>query len=449
MLEEYSQITLNDWMSWKEDIRQKLQETAQNFVYIGFRLKQIRDSKMFDGAADIFEFAQNEYGLGKSTVSRFIAINEKFSEGGNSLELKEEYKRFSSSKLSEMLTLPNNECQLITERTTIKEIRELKNFSRQTIQFASDGSEIEYDPLQKCIIDFFKDKKKVLNEVISILSNDGDEQLAAELINPIEQTSHKKGIIFLFMYSWDTGIKYKDLRSPQPISMSWAEFLNQIYVIFGGFDDENVHKCFYGEQKEEEKAQNDTKNVQEMPKTETETSEKEVEEKEEVKVEETQQNQGFEACCDVATEEEKTEEIEEEIEENSDAEESEIEPDTREEADSGLQEEYSEDNSTERESETESSGYIQPCNDDPEPVEQLEEPLAAVETEEKKPYEDVIENLRHDIVERIDMVHRNVLMDGLDIRSWRSIRAKLNNINCDIEQLIKYMDLAEDESEDE
>ena len=83
-----NQITLNEWMEWKEDIRNKLQETAENFVYIGYRLKQIRDSGMLDGASDIFEFAQREYGLGKSTTSRFIAINEKYSEGGNSLELR-------------------------------------------------------------------------------------------------------------------------------------------------------------------------------------------------------------------------------------------------------------------------------------------------------------------------------------------------------------------------
>ena len=93
-MEEYTQITLDEWTSWKEDIRRKLAETAGNFVYIGYRLKQIRDSGMYDGAADIFEFAQKEYGLGKSTVSRFIAINEKYSEGGNSLELKEEFKTF-------------------------------------------------------------------------------------------------------------------------------------------------------------------------------------------------------------------------------------------------------------------------------------------------------------------------------------------------------------------
>lgn len=43
------QITLTEWMQWREDIRRKLQETASNFVYIGYRLKQIRDSGMYDG----------------------------------------------------------------------------------------------------------------------------------------------------------------------------------------------------------------------------------------------------------------------------------------------------------------------------------------------------------------------------------------------------------------
>ena len=51
-MEEYTQITLDEWTSWKEDIRRKLAETAGNFVYIGYRLKQIRDSGMYDGASD-------------------------------------------------------------------------------------------------------------------------------------------------------------------------------------------------------------------------------------------------------------------------------------------------------------------------------------------------------------------------------------------------------------
>lgn len=163
-MEEYTQITLDEWMQWKEDIRRKLAETSENFVYIGYRLKQIRDSGMFDGAADIFEFAQKEYGLGKSTVSRFIAINEKYSEGGNSLELKAEYKAFSSSKLAEMLTLPDTEIELITEKTTIREIRDLKSFNQQSPE-PEAVEEQNWSPLEKCLIDYFESRSEMLNQV--------------------------------------------------------------------------------------------------------------------------------------------------------------------------------------------------------------------------------------------------------------------------------------------
>ena len=130
-MEVEGQITLDEWMQWKEDIRKKLKETAGNFVYIGCRLRQIRDSGMLDGAADIFEFAQREYGLSKSTTSRFIAVNERFADPYNPLLIKEEFENIGSSKLSEMLTLPDSECALITEKTTVKEIRDLKAFNKE------------------------------------------------------------------------------------------------------------------------------------------------------------------------------------------------------------------------------------------------------------------------------------------------------------------------------
>ena len=182
-MEGYTQITLEQWMDWKEDVRRKLNETAENFVYIGYRLRQIRDSGMYDGAADIFEFAQREYGLGKSTVSRFIAINEKYSEGGDSLELRKEYKDFSYSKLSEMLTLPEGELSLITERTTIKEIRELKNFDRQEPADEKGTEEGTLTALQRCIIGYFQDKRDTLNKVVDAVYK-GDEKTAAGLVNP-------------------------------------------------------------------------------------------------------------------------------------------------------------------------------------------------------------------------------------------------------------------------
>lgn len=266
-------------MQWKEDIRRKLAETASNFVYIGYRLKQIRDSGMYDGAADVFEFAQKEYGLGKSTVSRFIAINEKYSEGGNSLELKAEYKAFSSSKLAEMLTLPDAEVELITERTTIKEIRELKNFNQQEPeeQTAVEQQEPEWTPLEKCLIDFFREKKEMLNAVMAHMEKDPPEyKEAADVMNPSGQASHKKGMCFLFLYDWSTGVKYKLLTLPEPVKMSWQELLDVVYKIYLHCDTGGVWEDFY---KVVEKA---------VP---------------------PQSNQGIEGCCDVATDSAETEEI--------------------------------------------------------------------------------------------------------------------------------------------
>ena len=255
-MEEYHQITLTEWMQWKEDIRQKLAETAQNFVYIGYRLKQIRDSGMFGGASDIFEFAQNEYGLGKSTVSRFIAINEKYSEGGNSLELKEQYRGFSSSKLSEMLTLPDSECELITEKTTVKDIRELKKFESQTVedlQEAAGHEETEHTELETCIIDYFRGKKDMLNRTLR-LYYDGKMKEAQECMNPSGNTTHKKGLCFLFMYEYERGIKYKLLTEPMPTSMKWDDFLSAIYGVFINLpfpytegEERDIYTEFYGE----------------------------------------------------------------------------------------------------------------------------------------------------------------------------------------------------------
>ena len=443
-----NQITLNEWMEWKEDIRRKLQETAENFVYIGYRLKQIRDSGMLDGAADIFEFAQREYGLGKSTTSRFIAINEKYSEGGNSLELREEFRGFSSSKLSEMLTLPDNECQLITERTTIKEIRELKNFSKEQVQ--QDGMENEeviYTPLQKCIIDFFKDPQKaeMLNEVMENLALQFPRfQEAAELMNPSGQSSHKKGIIFLFMYDYSTGVKYKDLTLPEPVSMSWNEFLEKVYEIYCGYEciDKTVHEAFYGKIEEEKEPEK-------------------VVEIEEQKSQETEQNQGFEGSVATSQQEEKTEEFMPVPEEEDEGEKSgETDRDT--EVVGGLREEDSENNSSadinegsgasvekvECESgyEDGQNGCDAICN--PGERNGEEEEHRSSEPHVTSRNRENASKIEKDVRERADGLFW-LIKEAKTTADWRDIRHKLNNLSCDIESLMRYLEAAEDEESEE
>lgn len=253
-MEVEGQITLDEWMQWKEDIRRKLKETAGNFVYIGCRLRQIRDSGMLDGASDIFEFAQREYGLSKSTTSRFIAVNERFADPYNPLLIKEEFENIGSSKLSEMLTLPDSECALITEKTTVKEIRDLKAFDKEaeklenveesTISAVATSQQttenepsleqpaVDYTPLQKCIIAYFSEKQIMLDKTLEQIREEKWKD-AFETVNPSSYASCQKGLCFLFMYTWSRGVAYKLMTEPAPINMSWEDFLKDIAEIYG------------------------------------------------------------------------------------------------------------------------------------------------------------------------------------------------------------------------
>lgn len=435
-MEEYTQITLDEWTSWKEDIRRKLAETANNFVYIGYRLKQIRDSGMYDGATDIFEFAEREYGLGKSTVSRFIAINTKYSEGGNSLEMKEEFKNFSSSKLAEMLTLPDNEIELITEKTTIREIRELKNFNNREIPGEMTGQEQEkpemtgqetsepvWTPLQKCLIDYFKDREEMLNGIMACMEADPPAyKEAAERMAPSGQASHKKGLVFLFLYDWNTGVKYKLLTQPAPVSMTWQELLNEIYRIYGSCPPENVWGTFYKAGK----------------KTENEKDEKAAP---------PQSNQGV-APSVATSQQEKTAEKEEIVE--NEAEKPEPPSQNAGSAESGQEETgETQEESQEMEEEITESGEEQ---GDETPAQ--EHMAAGGEAEEEKntaaggKYAQTIAGLIDDAAYKAGRIAKE-LQTGTQksTEEYRKIRASVNSLYMDLGQLIRFIDLSQEDEE--
>jgi hypothetical protein len=121
-------ITVNEsYAAMKNGIRQHLTSAAEDFFAIGYYLRQIGEEKLYiqDGYADIWDFAQGEYGLSKSTASRFIAINARFGiDGGEHMDQK--YIGMGSSKLQEMLGLDDEELAYVTPETTVKEIRTMK-----------------------------------------------------------------------------------------------------------------------------------------------------------------------------------------------------------------------------------------------------------------------------------------------------------------------------------
>ncbi len=118
----------HDYAEYKQQLRSELERTSEGFVRIGYLLKVARDTDILktSGYSDYLDFANGEFGLDKSMVSRFIRINDRFSEEGNSDRLLEQYKGFGYAKLALMLRIPEVITEELTPEYTKSEIQQIK-----------------------------------------------------------------------------------------------------------------------------------------------------------------------------------------------------------------------------------------------------------------------------------------------------------------------------------
>lgn len=116
-----------DYGNLKGSIRNHLNNAAEDFFMVGYCLRQISEHALFeeDGYKSIWDFAKGEYGLSASSASRFMAINARFSIDDGE-HMAEKYIGMGVSKLQEMLGLPDEELEKVTQETTVREIRAMK-----------------------------------------------------------------------------------------------------------------------------------------------------------------------------------------------------------------------------------------------------------------------------------------------------------------------------------
>lgn len=122
-------IYQRDYTQYKQELRTELEKTSEGFVRIGYLLKVARDTDILktSGYSDYLDFANGEFGLDKSMVSRFIRINDRFSEEGNSDRLLEQYRGFGYSKLALMLRIPEVITEELSPEYTKAEIQAIKD----------------------------------------------------------------------------------------------------------------------------------------------------------------------------------------------------------------------------------------------------------------------------------------------------------------------------------
>lgn len=109
-------------------IRASLKDAARSVIAVGHYLKVIRDKELYReaGYENVWDYAADRFGFSKSTASRYMTRNDKFSVGGNSPVLAEEFREYSKAQLQEMLSLDAEQMSAVTPDMTVREIRELR-----------------------------------------------------------------------------------------------------------------------------------------------------------------------------------------------------------------------------------------------------------------------------------------------------------------------------------
>lgn len=232
---EYTQLTLDDYIQCKNDIKNNLGTIVKSFVRIGWLLTRIDKSGAYknDGYSTIYEFAQAEYGMNKSGTSRFKKIYEKYSVPGDTPELRDEYKDFNQSQLTEMLQIPEGDYAMLHPEGNKEDFRELKRFNRENDSnpenlWSWKEAKTSEEKLKAAIQEFFRENKEILNDFYG--KNLSVKNLAEEIC-PSGSRSYRKGTVFLMFYSLDQGIMVK-IFGEAPTKMTYQEFADHTKQIF-------------------------------------------------------------------------------------------------------------------------------------------------------------------------------------------------------------------------
>lgn len=169
-------IGYRSYQEYKQELDTELKKTAEGFVRIGYLLKVARDTSILTESQydNVIDFARAEYGLDKTQVSRFMNINDKFSEGGYAPELKEEYQGFGYAKLSIMLLLPEDVNNVLTpdfSKAEIQQIKDVVDEEKKTtdievmLERKDEAQQALDNNLEKVVFQLGKDNPKIYKEI--------------------------------------------------------------------------------------------------------------------------------------------------------------------------------------------------------------------------------------------------------------------------------------------
>ena len=239
--------TINTVEELKKELVKELGMQANSFVRTGYLLKMARDTDILkdSGYADIYDFAMKEFGLDSSYVSRYIHINDRFSEGGYSERLRAEYEGYGYSKLSIMLTLPDELNAELSPEYSKSEIETIKKEydAEQKISdmevMMEDASGVPDEFIMAVVHelnDENPDTARYFNDTMKLAEKMGLKASEVDIKEAYTPEGQMTYIIRIpgqgrFMVSMKTeGITITNVRDPQEKSLlTWPEFMQAVF----------------------------------------------------------------------------------------------------------------------------------------------------------------------------------------------------------------------------
>ena len=291
-MEEITQY--KNYGEFKTRLDKNIEQQAAGFVEAGFLLKIARDTNILaeSGYKSVAEFAQAEYGFTKDLVSRYIAINDRYSVNGYSEELDDKYKGYGFTKLAEMLTLPDSIIEEVSTSLTKDQIRELKKEIKEEekitdIEVMCENVEpVEVDCrnlLEKTIYEYLKAHTDIYDSLMAaVLAEDVERILDALAPSGVAMLTCRipgTGKIIISIKGADEDLTLINVRTDEKEVITWNTLIMSLMYMFEGKKKEEVYP-----QSEENMGKNDVLEKEnekvalaqpsEEAKAETKTSEK-------------------------------------------------------------------------------------------------------------------------------------------------------------------------------
>lgn len=237
---EQLRLTLPELEQEEKQIRENLGGIVRNFVKTGWHLSRIDRSGAYKlkGYHSVTEYARETFGMAPDGVSRFIHVYEKYSIQGDTPELREEYRDFNFSQLTEMLQLPEEDHTMIRPETKREDIRDLKKFNKQSQNNPDNLLNWQQDPddiIREAVKEFFKARKKDLNGIydqygVGPYPEEEIKKMARFLYHE-KKKKFQTNRVFVMLYPDQVFIKSSD---GELHDITWPEFFQTMRSIFDG-----------------------------------------------------------------------------------------------------------------------------------------------------------------------------------------------------------------------